>query len=446
MTAFGKLGVTRYLGPANGLKRQLVEAVAGAFGLNLASKLLMLGTSVLLARLMGAAAYGTYVAAVATVTLVGVPASLGLPNLVVREVAGYHLRGEWGLMKGLLMRSNQAVLLVAAVLALALLSWQLFSFGPVRQDGLLCWLAFGLLPLTLLGALRMATLRGLHHIALGMVPEALVMPLAFIGLILVAHLLFHADMAPQVVVTLRLLAVGGAFVVGVVFLWRKLPKECHDAQPQYRTDVWARSAGPLMWVGAMSVITTQTDVLMLSSLRDYASAGIYQIAARGAELVAFISAISNVALQPTIARLYVNRELKRLQRIATLAARVMFGAASTSAAVFIVGGHAILGKIFGPTFAEGAPPLAILSIGWVAIALFGPSRDILLMTGGEKEAAWSISVGAIANILLNILLIPRMGAIGAAVATAFSMILCNACFGYAVRRRLGYWISPLPVK
>jgi O-antigen/teichoic acid export membrane protein len=47
--------------------------------------------------------------------------------------------------------------------------------------------------------------------------------------------------------------------------------------------------------------------------------------------------------------------------------------------------------------------------------------------------AWS----ALANIVLNALLIPRFGATGAACATAFSIVLWNVALNYEVRRHLG---------
>ena len=80
-TSVPNRGWMRLIGQAGGLRRQLTSAMIGTFALNLTSKLLMLGTTVLLARYMGPHDYGIYASALAALTLVSIPAALGLPNL-----------------------------------------------------------------------------------------------------------------------------------------------------------------------------------------------------------------------------------------------------------------------------------------------------------------------------------------------------------------------------
>jgi O-antigen/teichoic acid export membrane protein len=47
--------------------------------------------------------------------------------------------------------------------------------------------------------------------------------------------------------------------------------------------------------------------------------------------------------------------------------------------------------------------------------------------------SWSV----LANVVLNLALVPSFGATGTACATAFSIVLWNATLSYEVRRRLG---------
>ncbi len=433
----------RIFGPSGGLKHQIATAMTGTFVLTLASKLLMFGTTVLLARLMGPQNYGVYASAVAVVALVSVPASLGLPILLVREVATYRAREAWGLMKGLLLRSNQSAFLVSVFVMIILYGVQQQFGARFGFDASILWATFALLPLTLLGAMRMHALRGLHHIVLGQVPETLVMPGVFIVAVLILGALAPAHLTLLEALVARVVAVASAFVIGTIFLFAKLPGELRCITPEYRMAQWVRSAGPLMWVGAMSVITMQTDVVMLAALRGPTDAGIYQVAARAAELVAFVSAISNVTLQPTLARLYTQGDLAKLKQVARMAARIMFGSALLAAVVFISAGSELLKLFYGVAYTSGAVALGILSAGWALVALTGPAREALIMTGGEKAAAISISVAAVLNVVLNLLLIPRLGVSGAALATALSLIACHIGYAIGVRRRLSFWLSPL---
>jgi O-antigen/teichoic acid export membrane protein len=431
----------RIVGPIGGLKHQLATAMAGTFILNFVSRLLMFGATMLLARLMGPQNYGVYASAIAVVTLVGVPASLGLPNLIVRNVATYRAHEAWELMKGLLLRSNQSAILVTILVAIILYLVQSPLEARFGLDAELLWVTYALLPLTLLGAMRTATLRGLHHIVLGLAPESVVMPGVFIVAVLILGMFVHVQLTSLEVLVARVVAVASAFVIGSIFLIAKLPGKLRHIKPEYRMAQWARSAGPLMWVGAMSVITFQTDVVMLAALRGPADAGIYQVAARAAALVAFVSVISNISLQPTLARLFAQGDLAKLKQVARMAARIMFGSALLVSIIFISASSELLKLFYGSAYANGSMALRILSAGWVLVALTGPARNTLIMTGGEKAAAISISVAATLNVVLNFLFIPRYGVSGAALATATSLIFCQAGYVISIRRRLGYWIS-----
>ncbi|EQD29815.1 polysaccharide biosynthesis protein [mine drainage metagenome] len=415
--------------------------MAGTFVLNLVQKVLTLAVSVMLARLMGPRNYGVYAAGIAVITLIGVPASLGLPTLLVREVSAYHVKQQWALLKGLLLRSNQSIIAVTLVLGVALLLMQPWF---LRHEGIglrFLWVAFCLLPLTLFGAMRMATLRGLHHIVLGQLPEALVAPAVLLLGIALWAVFEHKAPSPLIAISMRLAGVIVAFAIGAYLLWKRLPQPVRATKVQYNTRQWAIAAFPLMWVGAVSIASTQIDVVMLAALKGAADAGIYQVAARGAELVGFVYAISTMALQPTMANLYASNDLVRLRRVVKHASRIMFAASLVAASVFVLAGSTILSSVFGRAFNTGSTPLTILSLGWVLIAALGPARDALLMCGGEKTAAILMTIGTVLNVVLNVVLIPRLGTSGAAIATATSMVVSNYGYSVAVKRRLGYRVA-----
>ena len=279
------------LGPVGGLKRQLALGMSGVFALSLTSKVLMLGVSIALARQLGPARYGVYAAAVALITLIGIPASLGLPTLIVRQVATYHAQAEWGLMKGLLLRANQAMLAVTLLFGLLLLLLQELHVLPASYSATLAWLTFALLPITLFGPLRMAALRGLHHVVLGLMPETLVMPLVFLLGIWAVHLTLGAFTA-ELAVGLRLLAYVAAFLVGTLILHVRLPAELRVAKQEHQMREWAAAAGPLLWVGAMTVITTQTDVIMLAAFKGPAAAGPLKAASMTTSVCVVITVIA----------------------------------------------------------------------------------------------------------------------------------------------------------
>ena len=429
-----------HLGPVGSLRRQIAANVAGSLALALSSKLLMLLTSVLLARLMGAAGYGIYATAMALVLVLTVPSALGLPTLVLRLLASYRVQEQWGLMRGLLTRGNQTVLGLSLLMAGAagLVIWLLA--GRLGLDKATTFaLALVLIPLTALGALRSAALRGLHHVLLGQLPESVMMPAIFLVLVGLWWLVVGKAglLPPQAAIGARLIATASAFLAGALFLLKRIPASVRDAAPQYDFSAWWRSVLPLFLLYGMGIINSQTDVLMLAALRGSESAGIYQAAARGAELVGFSLVIVNMAIQPTISRLYASGDMIRLQRVATLGARVAVAAALPLALLAIFLGKPLMAYIFGGEFSRGAVALAILAAAQVFNAASGSANDLLNMTGHERDTAVGTAIGAIANITLNFLLIPIWDIAGAAMATGLSLILWNVWLVVRVRRRLG---------
>ncbi|MFW6089999.1 MAG: oligosaccharide flippase family protein, partial [Gemmatimonadota bacterium] len=98
--------------------------------LRVSSAAVSLVVSILLARMLGPEGYGIYAFAYAVIMLLALPAQAGLPTLLVREVARYEADERWGLLAGLLRRSNQLVgLLTVLIVAGAAAVMLLFDLG-----------------------------------------------------------------------------------------------------------------------------------------------------------------------------------------------------------------------------------------------------------------------------------------------------------------------------
>ena len=81
-------------------------------------------------------------------------------------------------------------------------------------------------------------------------------------------------------------------------------------------------------------------------------------------------------------------------------------------------------------------PMVILIGGTAVSALSGSVGFLMVMTKHQKEASVIITVSAVLNVVLNVLLIPRLGLVGAAVSTAATTVLWNLIMLVFVQRRL----------
>jgi O-antigen/teichoic acid export membrane protein len=81
--------------------------------------------------------------------------------------------------------------------------------------------------------------------------------------------------------------------------------------------------------------------------------------------------------------------------------------------------------------------LLILLVGQVVNAGCGPVAQLLNMTGYEKYTLRGVGVSTILNVVLNVILIPKYGIAGAAVASALTLVGWNLILVYFVARELG---------
>jgi len=420
------------------LKKYLIKGTIGSFLLKIASTVLSLGISILLARLLGAEGYGVYAYVMALIGILSIPASLGLPNLIVREIAKYNAHSKWGLMRGLLLLTNRAILLISILLMLIVGSFSLIFMEKIDYNNIITfWLALFLLPLISLNAVCQATLRGLHHVILGQFSESIIKPSLYIMLLGISYILFYNKMSPFIAMVIQIAVYSVAFGFSVLWVFRYLPNQAKITKVSYDTPVWVRSAIPFLFLGGMQVINTSTDIVMLGLFRSAEEVGVYRVVTSGAQLVTFVLLAVNMALAPTIAKLYSIGDMQRLQRTITVSTRVILLISLPIALVLIFFGQQLLYWLFGGEFELGASALAILCVGQLVNASMGSVGVILNMTGYERDSARGVAIGAGVNIVLNSTFIPVWGIEGAACATAISMIVWNILLVIWVYKRLG---------
>src|SRR3989442_8780468 len=96
------------------LRTYLLTGTAGLFGLRVAFGGLSFIATVVLARLLGTGGLRGFTYARPLILLLGIPAILGMDQLLLRDIAGYQSKAQWCLIWGLLAGANRAVLLASS--------------------------------------------------------------------------------------------------------------------------------------------------------------------------------------------------------------------------------------------------------------------------------------------------------------------------------------------
>jgi O-antigen/teichoic acid export membrane protein len=401
--------------------------------------------SLLIAHLLGVAGYGAYAYAQSWVYLLLVPAVLGLDLLLVRNVAAYRARFEWGLLNGFLRWTKRVVLATSVGIALLATTAASFFFGKSLEPQMLpaFLVAMSLLPLAALISIQQAAMRGLQRVVFGLLPEAFIRPILFLILLGIAYPFLGEDLGAAGAVGLSGLAAAVAVLFGARLLRKAIPQSVTQAAPTYRVREWMRSVPPLLFLSGTAMMVTSTiPTLLLGTIKGAEAAGVYAAVGRVSILILFIMLAANAALAPAIAEMYVAGEMARLRRLVMKSTRLMLLFSSPIALCLIVFNRQVL-LIFGEEFTQGGAALSILSLSYLFNVATGSAGTLLTMTGHERDAALAIGASGLLNVILNVALIPGYGLEGAAIAAAVSLFVSNLLLTAFSYKRLGIHASAL---
>jgi O-antigen/teichoic acid export membrane protein len=285
-------------------------------------------------------------------------------------------------------------------------------------------------------------LRGLRKVVLGLMPEQVIRPAALVLCIVVAIAVGTGELSPPVVLLCQIVATAVAFAWGLVAFLRHRPPEMAGAQPVYRTRDWIRSTIPFGLSATLMLVNGRTDILALGLFRDDAEVGVYRVAVQMALPVIFALQAVNMIQAPHIAHLYASGDRKRLQRMVTRSSQAVLAVAGCAAFIVILFGEPIIRILFGPQYVAAHGPLVILAGGQLVNAGMGSVASLLNMTGHERDTTRIILMAALLNLTLNFTLTPLWGTLGAATATAVTLVVWNVVMWRAVKRRIGIHASP----
>jgi O-antigen/teichoic acid export membrane protein len=235
-------------------------------------------------------------------------------------------------------------------------------------------------------------------------------------------------------------------VVAGVWLLSILRSSTADGNVEPATDrrvlfreFW-RFAAPRGLAGVFAVAVLWLDTLLLGALRSTEEAGVYAAATRFLVFGGFTSQAVIQAIAPTMSELITRRNLAAaasVYRTGTAWSIALGWPVYLTLAVFA---PAILAS-FGAGYREAATALAIVAVAMLVGSGVGAIDVVLLMAGKSSWNLLNAAAAVAVNVALNLVLIPRMGMTGAAIAWAASIVTNNVAPLIQVRAHLG--IDPL---
>ncbi len=421
----------------------MVKGAAWSIGGNASGLVASFITQVILARALGAMHYGVYSYLLAWVNVAVLVGKLEFDNVAVRFVGAYDGQRRDGLLRGFLQYGWRVVAGTATAVALAagLAAWLLRSHLHSGVDGGI-WPAAVLVPLSSLLLFSSAALQGLRRVPQSQLPPLVLRPVLFGVAILLAGL-GMLELGVGAAVALNAAATAVSLGLSLYFLGRAVPTSAVAAAPAFDTGQWMRAVrGFIVISAAQLILSAQADILVVGTLLGPHDAGLYSVASQVASLIgAGATAVIFVVL-PVISGLHAQGRRAELQH---LVVRTVQACAAVSVPVFVLlfAAGRILLHAYGVAFVGAYPIMVVLGGVTVVGSMFGAlSGYLLTMTGHEWEASRVIVGTALLNLVLTFVLTPRLGGVGAALATAAAALTRTELLRQRVRRYLGVAVLP----
>jgi O-antigen/teichoic acid export membrane protein len=400
--------------------------------------ILAFGLSVVLGRMLGAETAGVYFLAFTVATVAATIGRVGLDSALLRFVAAGASASNWYEVRAVYRTTMVLGLICSLLVATILYLGADFYADTVFSDPTLATpiriMAVAVVPLSL-GVLISRALQGLSRIR----DSVLVFTVLPTGIALVGTGFLASEWGVNGAITAYLIAVTAALAYGWV-VWRhtlanylSLSRPVRVPSPMRKL---LKSGAPLLIGAILQLVMQMSGTLMLGIWSDNADVSRFSVAARTATLISFVLLAVNTIAQPKFAELYARRDMESLAATAHKATILMTSFAAPVFLVFLIAPTFVM-SAFGSDFVAGAAALTILSIGQFVNVIAGSVGILLVMSGHERDYRNVQIVSACLVLLLNVLLIPSHGAVGAAVAAASGLVTQNVLFGYYVWVRLG---------
>jgi O-antigen/teichoic acid export membrane protein len=380
------------------------NAVAILLGRGLAIVFSMAG-AIILARYLGSERLGQFASVYAYLALFSWLATFGFEPVLIREISRDRDNASSLIHTALVL----SYFLSAGTIAFAIWLSPLAGYtGFIRVLLVLAALEFLFIPMRMPGVIFQVDMRQWYISAINVARQALWLVIVMLLWLTKASLLYAVVGRAFVALMEALLMWGyGRRSLGPqkMFLWK-------------RARELLRHSFPLAFTSFVATIYLRIDQVMLHRLASDSVLGYYSAAVKVSELFEMLPAALMSSLAPILS-VIVSQQLE-FRKYVDLSFRY-FMVLAAGLCVFMAGGaKTVIWLMYGDQFLPAAPLLVVLI--WSEMPVFFATVVVNAMIARNQQSLlpWPTAVGAGINIGLNMFLIPRYGALGAAWATVIS--------------------------
>jgi len=416
------------------VRNKAVLANAGVRGF---AAILAFASQIVMVKLLGENAYGSYVLFVTYCSLIFIFSRSGLDVVALRASSvayGHQDRAQFGQVFRRVLTLGVLLSIVWALLFS--LAKQLSAFKRFAQsDAGVGWVLAGVLGMTLLAVL-LGVVRGTRRIISADVVDSIAKPLVIMLVIWIlvgygSHgnsVGYIAFIAANLIATIAT----AALLIGVdrKSRWREAPGGS-------RLELLSpRSAATYITYGLITYVFFQLDTLIVGMWLGTAEVGAYNMACNFVRLVIFVPMIVVIQMQPSIASAFHSKDFRTIRATVAGAMKKSLFFAGGGVLALVLFGRWLLGLV-SESFAGAYPTLLVLAFAHLMNSAILVLTGMLLMCKEQKLVVMAQFAGLCVCAPLYFVLIPRIGTIGAATSVLLGLVVNLACLTWLSAR----WIS-----
>lgn len=366
------------------------------------------------ARYLGPEQYGLLNYALSYVAILSIFASLGIDSILNRELVSSPEK------KNELLGSGFLIKIIGSIITIILVILSLYIFKSDYTTSLLIVI---LSIFYLFNTLGIIDIYFQSQVLSKKTVKIQILSLIITTILKLSFILLHLDViyfAMVYVVDGLILAVG--FIIsytkthGSIIKW-KINKNIISKL--------LKSSWPLMLSGAAITIYMKIDQVMITNMLGSTENGLYSAAVKLSEIWYFIPALICSSIFPSIMQAKNNNPVVYENRLKKLYSLMFYLSVGIAIIISLFSGI-IVTSLFGNEYLESINVLKIHV--WAGIGVFTgyAITQFIIVEEYYKIYLWMQLIGVLLNIILNIILIPRVGIMGSAIATAVSYILATS--------------------
>ncbi|WP_083673566.1 lipopolysaccharide biosynthesis protein [Serinicoccus sp. CUA-874] len=383
--------------------------------------------TVLITRLSSTTEAGAFFTATSVFLLAAGLAQLGTNAGLVYFLSGSRARGELSRAHVYMRIAAVPVLIASVVCAAVLIIWSgeigrlLSPDQPERFATFVVAMAL-FLPAAGITNLTVSASRGLGTMAVNATLDQLARPLLQLGLVALAFAVLGVDAAPW--------AWSASYVPLAVlgwWWWRRLRDRAATQDRSAGFAPWGafwRFSSPRAAAGLAQVAMQRFDIVLVGALAGLPAAAIYTAATRFITLGQAAARAVGLSVQPHIGEAVARSDWSGTSSLYRTATGWLIVITWPLYLMLMTFSGTVL-RIFGGDYTEGQRVLQVLCAAMLVATACGMVDMVLLMAGKSLWNLGNVILALTTNVVIDLLLIPRLGIVGAAIGWAVAILVGN---------------------